>query len=271
MNRLEAITRATRERGRKALVPFFTAGFPDESTSLELLVAAAELGCPVVEVGVPFSDPVADGPIIQRASQLALEQGMNLRRALDLVAEISSGPAAPVLMTYLNPVLRMGVREFCAAAAKVGCAGVIIPDLGFEETRLLRGAVSDEGLALVDLVAPTTPLDRLARIAGPAAGFLYLVAVTGVTGTSDAPAADLSRFAGQVRQSTDLPLYAGFGIDGPDKALDAVRNCDGVIMGSALLRCLLENPDPRSGVEQSLALLRSAYRALEHASGGNPK
>lgn len=271
MNRLETVARAVRDRGGKALVPFFTAGFPDESTSLKLLAAAAELGCPVVEVGVPFSDPVADGPIIQKASQIALENGMNLRRALDLVAELSTGPALPVMMTYLNPILRLGIAEFCRAAARAGCAGMIIPDLGFEETALMRGALAAEGLALVDLAAPTTPLDRLARIAGPAAGFLYLVAVTGVTGSADGAAADLAGFAERVRRSTDLPLYAGFGIDGPEKAAAAARHCDGVIMGSALLRPLLEDPDPRSGMEQSLALLQATHRALDPAPGGNLK
>ena len=268
MNRLESLTRSVRERGQKALVPFFTAGFPNESTSLELLMAASEMGCPIVEVGVPFSDPVADGPIIQRASQAALEKGITLRRALDLVTELSSGPALPVLMTYLNPILRLGIGRFCAAAARAGCAGVIIPDLGYEETGLMRGALAAEGLALVDLAAPTTGATRLARIAGPAAGFLYLVAVTGVTGSRNAVACDLTRFAERVRQSTDLPLYAGFGIDGPDKALKATLGCDGVIMGSALLRCLLEEPDPRSGVEQSLALLQATHLALDQVSGG---
>ena len=271
MNRLEATTRATRERGRAALVPFFTIGFPNETTSLELLAAAGELGCPVVEIGVPFSDPVADGPIIQQASQVALEQGMTLRRALELVAELSSGPALPVIMTYLNPILRLGLDTFASAAARAGCAGVIVPDLGFEETGPLRQALAAEGIDLVDLTAPTTPADRLGRIAGSAAGFLYLVAVTGVTGTRSAAAADLTRFADHVRRFTDLPLYAGFGIDGPERAREAAEACDGVIMGSALLRCLLEEPDPRAGLEKTLALLRATSNALGGVPGGNPR
>lgn len=271
MMRLEAATRAVRDKGQTALVPFFTIGYPDETTSLELLFAASEMGCPVVEIGVPFSDPVADGPVIQKASQISLDQGMTLPRALDLVAEVAQGPALPVMMTYLNPILRMGPENFAERAAKAGCAGLIIPDLGFEETGSLRKILADTGLTLVDLAAPTTPADRLARIAGPAAGFLYLVAVTGVTGTASAAAADLARFADNVRTTTDLPLYAGFGIDGPDKARETAAACDGVIMGSALLRCLLETPDLTAGKEKALALLKNTHDALSGASGGNSK
>jgi tryptophan synthase alpha chain len=209
-------------------------------------------------VGVPFSDPVADGPVIQQASQAALAGGMTLRRALDLVAELKDEPVQPVMMTYLNPVLRLGLDRFAREAAAAGCAGVIVPDLSREETAPLRQALAGEGLALVDLVAPTTTDARLGAIAEPAAGFLYLVAVAGVTGTRSAAAADLEAFVSRVRQHTDLPLYAGFGIDGAARAREAVVQADGAIVGSALLRRLLDGHGPEAVldlVDEMLAAL----------------
>jgi len=262
MTALERVCRAGRERGEKALVPFVTAGYPDERHSLELLAACARRGCEVVEIGVPFSDPVADGPVIQQASQAALDGGMTLRRALDLVAELRDEPVQPVMMTYLNPVLRLGLADFARRAARAGCAGVIVPDLSSEETGSLREALHAEGVALVDLVAPTTPDARLARIAGPAGGFLYLVAVAGVTGTRSAEAADLAAFTERVRAHTDLPLYVGFGIDGAARAREAADRADGVIVGSALIRRLLDAPDPAAGQAAALELLDELLAAL---------
>jgi tryptophan synthase alpha chain len=275
---LERLCRARRDRGEPALVPFVTAGFPDADTSLALLRGCAERGCEVVEVGVPFSDPVADGPVIQQASQAALERGMTLRRALDLVAELRDAPTAPVMMTYLNPILRLGLDGFAREAARAGCAGVIVPDLSREEADPLRAALAAEGLALVDLVAPTTPDDRLARIAGPARGFLYLVAVAGVTGTHAADPAALAAFAGRVAAHTDLPRYVGFGIDSPERARQAAACADGAIVGSALIRRLLAHPDdPRAGLASALELvdeLRAALSSPPAATdldGGTPR
>lgn len=265
MMRLEKTARRLRSDGVRPVVPFFTLGFPDERRSLELLAGASALGCPIVEIGIAFSDPVADGPVIQQASQRALENGMTLRHALELLPDVAGGGALPVIMTYLNPILRLGPEHFARTAARAGCAGVIVPDLSLEESGALRTVLAERGLALVDLAAPATPERRLARIAGGAAGFLYLVAVTGVTGTRSAAADELADFAGRVRRQTDLPLYAGFGIDGPARAVEAAAACDGVIMGSALLRRLLDEPDPQEGVRRCLALLRETVEALDSA------
>ena len=262
MTELERTLRARRDRGEVGLVPYLTAGFPDEATSLALMEACVARGCEVIEVGVPFSDPVADGPVIQRAGQRALEQGMTLRRALDLVREVAAAGARPVIMTYLNPILRLGSAGVAGAARTAGCAGVIVPDLSHEEAGDLRGALAAEGLPLVDLVAPTTTPARLSRIAGPASGFLYLVAVTGVTGTRSAAFADLADLAARVREHTDVPLNIGFGIDGPERAHEAARVADGVIVGSALLRRLLEAPTTAAGVEATLALVDELLAAL---------
>jgi tryptophan synthase alpha chain len=269
MSTLERACRTRRTRGERALVPFVTAGFPDERTSLELLVECGRRGCEVVEVGVPFSDPVADGPVIQHASQVALANGMTLSRALALVRDVAADGILPVMMTYLNPVLRFGFTRFAREAAAAGCAGVIVPDLSVEDAAPLREALLDHGVALVDLVAPTTPDDRLRRIAGAAGGFLYLVSVTGVTGTHGASAERLAPFVGRVRHHTDLPLYVGFGIDGPERARDAAAHADGVIVGSALIRRLDGGPDRATCVANALALV-DHIRAALHVPADTP-
>jgi tryptophan synthase alpha chain len=262
MNELERTCRELRTRGLPALVPFATAGYPDEATSLALLEGCVQRGCKIVEVGVPFSDPIADGPVIQHASQAALKRGMTLRRALDLVRELSKEPVQPVMMTYLNPVLRLGMAGFARMAAAAGCAGVIVPDLCREESESLRQALDAEGICLVDLVAPTTPEERLAGIASQAAGFLYLVAIAGVTGTRSAAAGELAAFTARVSRHADLPLYVGFGIDGPERAGEAAACSDGVIAGSGLLRCFQDKPDPRAGLASALELVERMSLAL---------
>jgi tryptophan synthase alpha chain len=266
---LERACRARRDLGERALVPFVTAGFPDERTSIELLVECGRRGCEVVEVGVPFSDPVADGPVIQRASQVALANGMTLARALALVHDVAAHGILPVMMTYVNPVLRFGFTQFAQEAQAAGCAGVIVPDLSVEDAAPLRDALLAHGVALVDLVAPTTPNDRMHRIAGAAQGFLYLVSVTGVTGSGGASAAQLAPFVERVRRHTDLPLYVGFGIDGPERARAAAAHADGVIVGSALLRRLAGDPDLATGAEAALQLIDGILAALPVAQVGH--
>jgi tryptophan synthase alpha chain len=259
---LERACRARRDRGERALVPFLTAGFPDEPTSLELLVECGRRGCEIVEVGVPFSDPVADGPVIQHASRVALANGMTLARALTLVRDVAEEGIHPVMMTYVNPVLRFGFTRFAREAAAAGCAGVIVPDLSVEDAAPLREALLEHGVALIDLVAPTTPEDRMHRIAGAAGGFLYLVSVTGVTGSRSASATDLASFVGRVRHHSDLPLYVGFGIDGPERAREAAAHADGVIVGSALIRRLDGGPDRAACVANALTLVDHIHTAL---------
>ena len=210
---LREATEAMRRRGEKALVPFFTAGFPDEDTSLRLLQTAARAGCHVIEIGIPFSDPIADGPLIQASSEQALANGMSLEKALGLAEQAGREcSAALVLMSYVNPLLRIGLERFGKRARKAGVSGVIIPDVPFEESGEIRATLGRSEITLVDLVAPTSDGERLERIAHSAEGFLYLVSVTGVTGVRSELAPDLGDFVGRVRAHTELPLYVGFGV-----------------------------------------------------------
>ncbi len=239
--RLETITRALRDDGRKALAPFFTAGYPDEATFLDLIRAAADAGCRVVEVGIPFSDPVADGPLIQKSSHAALAGGMTLRRALELItkAVVETG-ITPVVMSYLNPVLRFGVADFATAAADAGVGGVILPDVPLEESHAVRADLAAHDLDLVALMAPTTDPDRAREIALSASGFLYLVSLTGVTGAALDVEATVPSLVARASAVTDLPAYVGFGVSTPEQARDAAASADGVIIGSALVKIIEE-------------------------------
>lgn len=260
---LERTTRAERDAGRKALVPFFTAGYPSEGAFLDLVRAAAEAGCLTVEVGIPFSDPVADGPLIQASSLAALRAGMTLRRALALTARATAATGVgAVVMSYVNPVLRSGVAEFAAAARDAGVVGVILPDVPHEEAAPLRGPLAAAGLPLIELVAPTTGRDRVARIAADACGFLYLVALTGVTGAAADPAAHAAELVARARGATDLPCYVGFGVSDPEGARRVVRDADGVIVGSALVRLLQAAPHQMAGVEGVAAFLQTLRAAI---------
>jgi len=252
-----------RASGQKALVPFFTAGYPDEETFLALVAAAARTGCRLVEVGIPFSDPIADGPVIQASSEAALARGMTLARALDLTREASMESKVSVCaMGYLNPILRMGIERFARRAAESGVAGVIIPDLPIDESARTRRALAAESITLVDLVALTSSPERLAAISRSAEGFLYLVALTGVTGSSAAEPAVFDAFVDRVRSQAPLPLYAGFGIATPEDALRATARSDGVIIGSALIRIIDAAPSPEAAVAKVEEFLHTVQEAI---------
>lgn len=263
MTKLERTTRDERDAGRKALVPFFTAGYPSEAAFLDLVRAAADAGCRTVEVGIPFSDPVADGPLIQASSLAALRGGMTLRRALDLTARATSATGVgAVVMSYANPVLRLGAAEFATRARDAGVVGAILPDVPHEEAAEWRGPLAEAGLPLIELIAPTTDAARVATIAGEARGFLYLVALTGVTGAAADPAAHAAALVGRARAVTDLPCYVGFGVADPDGARRVARAADGVIVGSALVRLLQSAADARSGVRSVADFLHGMREAL---------
>lgn len=221
----------------RALIPYLTAGFPDPATSLDALRRAAAAGADFIEVGVPFSDPLADGPTIQRTTQAALEQGMTLPRVLALVREAAL--AVPVvIMTYLNPVLSYGVERFARDAQAAGAAGVLLTDLPAGADPTVEQAVTTSGLDLIRLVAPTTDDQRLKTALADATGFVYLISRLGVTGARADVPADLEMHVRRIRAVTRVPVAVGFGIGTPAQAAAAARFADGVVVGSALMDAL---------------------------------
>jgi tryptophan synthase alpha chain len=272
MSRLAELTAALRDAGTRPVVPFVTAGFPDEAACHGALRGMKDAGCRLVEIGVPFSDPVADGPVIQAASQRALGQGMSPRRCFELAAWARRElDLAVVLMGYLNPVLALGPARFAAACAEAGVVGVIVPDLPLDEAAGLRAVLADLDVDLVSLVAPTTDPQRLARHAAAATGFLYLVSTTGVTGAGAGAGDDLEAYVARVRAACALPLYVGFGVGTPEQAARVGRCADGAIVGSALLRRLATGAGAEAARADTAAFLGELHHALNPAGHGPAK
>jgi tryptophan synthase alpha chain len=246
IERIAAAFAAVHAQGRAALMPYVTLGYPRRELSLDVVEAVATCGADLIELGVPFSDPLADGPTIQRSTQVALEEGMTLAGCLEMVAGLRGrGISTPfMLMGYVNPILAYGVRRFTADAAQAGADGVIVPDLPPEEAGELEQACRENGLVLVYLVPPTASLERIGLISARSNGFLYLVSLTGVTGARHELPADLARFIQRVRQVTRLPLAVGFGISTPEQARAVGSVADGVIVGSALIDVIGKAADP---------------------------
>ncbi len=261
--RLDDFARERRATGGKLLVPFLTAGYPDREGFSLLLEAVAASGCKVLEIGMPFSDPVADGPVIQAASQQVLAAGVTMPGVLEMAAEARDRHGLQVvLMGYLNPVLKFGPEKFAVACADAGVSGLIVPDLPHEEAGPLRDLMATHGVALIELLAPTTDKQRMASLGEAARGFLYLVSTTGVTGASGPD--DLTDYITRVRAVCDQPLCVGFGISDPDTAARVCRLADGVVIGSALLRRVAGAPDPVSAaaeVRDYLTAVRAAIAA----------
>jgi tryptophan synthase alpha chain len=255
-SRLTRVWSDLRGSRRRALIPYLTAGYPTRDSSAAALRAASE-SADIIEIGVPFSDPLADGPTIQRSTFEALRQGMTLPGTLELIAEL--GLSRPlVVFSYLNPILRYGVERFLADAATIGVAGLILTDLPAGADPEVEAAVQGSGLDLVRLVAPTTRPERLKATVERAQGFIYLVARLGVTGASQSLAQDLAGSIQSVRQATPLPIAVGFGISTPEQARSVGRMADGVVVGSALVDIL-----GRDGVRAAGRFLHSLRRALD--------
>jgi tryptophan synthase alpha chain len=249
-DRIAAALAAARRDGRPALAAYLTAGFPSATAFADLLpriAAAADL----VEVGVPFSDPMADGPVIQRASRIALASGATLRSILDTLRRVPSGRGAPaLLMSYLNPLLSFGLADVAREAARAGACGLIVPDLPLEESDELAGALDREGLALVQLVSPATSPSRLARLCRASAGFVYAVTVTGVTGGRTGASDDLRDYLDRVRAVSPLPVLAGFGVRERSQVEALAAHADGVVVGSALIERIERGEDPVAFLRQ---------------------
>lgn len=234
-----------RTSGRPALVGFLTAGFPSRERFRQDIAAVME-ACDVVEIGVPFSDPMADGTTIQRASAAALAGGVTLPWILGELRALSPRPSTPLLlMSYLNPLLAFGLDRLPSAARDAGVAGFIVPDLPFEESADLQDGLHGAGLALVQMVSPVTPPERLARLCAGASGFIYAVTMTGTTGKSADVPADAIEYMQRVKRVASIPVCAGFGIRSPEQVRRLGAHVDGVIVGSALVELLERGEDPR--------------------------
>lgn len=257
--RITQVFERTREMGRAALMPYFTMGYPDDETSVDILQAIAQSGADLIELGVPFSDPLADGPTIQHSAQAALKQGMTVRRCLELTADLRArGVVQPfLLMGYINPILSYGIERFVIDAAASGADGLIVPDLPPEEANELEEACRKAGLALVYLLAPTSTDERIRLIAERSRGFVYLVSVAGVTGARAALADNLASFIQRVRESTEKPLAVGFGISTPEQAAYVGGLADGVIVGSALINTVRSSKDPARSAADFITGLRA--------------
>lgn len=240
MSRIAGTFATLRQTGHSALIPFVEAYDPDCATSLALLKGMAENGADIIEIGMPFTDPMADGPTIQAAGRRGLLAGATLKGVLDLVRAFRSenNHTPLVLMGYLNPILSYGIQRFCQDSAQAGIDGLIIVDLPPEEADLVLPHASAHDIDIIRLVAPTTSDARLKQVLSGSSGFVYYVSITGVTGTKTASAADLARDIPRIRAATDLPIAVGFGIRTPEQAATVAAYADAAIVASALIDTL---------------------------------
>ncbi len=251
------------------LLPYFTAGWPDREAFVASVRAAAESGCAAFEVGIPFSDPVADGPVIQKTSSQALEWGVDWKEALRLTRRaVDESGLAAIAMTYCNPLYALGLERACGELAQAGCRALIVPDLTLEEGEPMEKAATGAGLELIYLVAPTTPDARVSEIAERSKGFVYLVSLRGVTGARQELPADLVQQIQRARARTDLPVVVGFGISTPEQAAAVTAQGAGVIVGSALLRAIGEAPAGQAGAvtREFLSQMMRAMTSLPRGS-----
>jgi tryptophan synthase alpha chain len=260
MSRIAGAFEQLRGDGRAALMPYLTMGYPERESALALVPAVIAAGADLIELGVPFSDPLADGATLQAASQQALANGMTLSLCLDQAESLrAGGVTAPlVLMGYYNPIFQMGPDAFARRAAAAGIDGLIVPDLPPEESGVLCSALESQGLDPVFLLPPTADEERARLVAERSRGFLYLVSLTGVTGARDRLPPDLESFVARARQVTSLPLAVGFGISSPEQAAWVARIADGVIVGSALVRAVGTAADPAAAAADFISAFRLA-------------
>lgn len=258
----EAFASARAEGRRAALMPYLMGGFPDPETSRAIGLAYADNGADLVELGVPFSDPLADGPVIHAAGTAALRAGVTVEDVLE-VARSLSGRVPVVLMCYANPIFVRGTTRFADGLLDAGVSGLIVPDLPLEEAPRLLSTCDERGIALVPLVAPTTPEDRLTRIGAVARGFLYTVSLTGTTGErGDLDRESLASVLARAASHTQVPVAVGFGIGTPEQARAAVEaGADGVIIGSRLVREAAQAQNPVAAVSESMRGFASALSA----------
>jgi tryptophan synthase alpha chain len=256
MNRIENAF-----KNKPIFMPYFPLGYPDLSTSIDVIEALAKNGADLIEVGLSFSDPLADGPVIQKATQVALEQGVTVKKSLEAVKELRNrGVDIPlILMGYYNPMLAYGLEKFIRDAVEAGADGFIVPDLPTEEADEFYAAMHGIDAPLIPMLAPTSSADRMEMIARNAKGFIYLVSVTGITGERKSLAEGLGELISQVREHTSAPVCVGFGIGTPEQAKEVGKMADGVIVGTACVRTIGSSEKP---VETAKQFARSFSDAL---------
>jgi len=263
MGRIEATFARLRQDGETALIPFITAGDPDLGRTEELIHALVEAGADIIELGFPFSDPMADGPVIQAASERALAAGATLSAILELVARVRRHTNVPiVLMGYYNPIFHYGPERFARDAAEAGVDGLLLVDLPPEEADEIHGDLRAAGVRLITLLAPTTPPERMARLAADGEGFLYYVSMTGVTGTSQVDAASIEEAVRRLRAQSPVPVAVGFGISSAADAAAVGSFADAVVVGSALVKVVAAYGSSPELAEQAGAFIRALKQSL---------
>ncbi len=264
MSRIEQTFAALAIQGRKALIPYITAGDPDPGITVSILHAMADAGADILELGVPFSDPMADGPVVQRAGERALKHGVGLTHVLDMVREFRSrdGKTPVVLMGYANPVEAMGIAAFATAAGVAGVDGVIVVDYPPEECVEFADLVRTNGMDLIFLLAPTTTPARMAAVANLASGYIYYVSLTGITGASHLDLADVAANVARIRGATGLPVAVGFGIRDGATARAICESADAAIIGSRLIQ-ELETAGAGQGPAKAAAFVRGVREAMD--------
>lgn len=241
MSRIENKFAELKAAGRKAFIAYLTAGYPSAAGTLEAVQTLEQAGADIIELGIPFSDSLADGPVIQKAATLALQAGMTTPKVLEIVRTIRQTSQIPlVVMTYMNSILNVGVEKFVGLFAEAGLDGIIVPDLPLEESELLAQHCLAAGVDLIQLVAPTTNEARLKAICQKVQGFVYCVSTVGVTGVREVDYSPIATVIDTVRSETDVPLAIGFGIGSPQGAKEGAKYADGVIVGSAIMQRFME-------------------------------
>jgi tryptophan synthase alpha chain len=263
MSGLEAISAAfarAHAEGHAAFMPYITLGFPNRESSLDIVQAACQAGADLIELGVPFSDPLADGPTIQHSTQIALQENTTTRACLDMVAELRRrGITQPLfLMGYYNPILAYGAARYVSDACTAGASGFIVPDLPVEEAGEIESLCQAQRLALVYLLAPTSTPERTDKVASHTSGFLYLVSLTGVTGARQALDPNLEEFIRRARQAAHTPVAVGFGISTPEQARKVGKLADGVIVGSALVAVIAQADEPAAAAASFVRRMKTA-------------
>ncbi len=264
MNRIGLVFKKLREKKQPALIPFIVAGDPDLETTEALVLKMAENGADIIELGIPFSDPLADGPTIQAGSRRALQNGFNLKDVFRLTERAKGIGVSLVFMTYFNPVLRYGLGDFSKDCQQNGVDGVIIPDLPPEEAGPWAQEAKSSGLETIFLLAPTSPPERIKLISRWSRGFIYYVSVTGVTGARENLPEELEPAIRRIKEETKMPVAVGFGISTPEQAKAISRFADGVIVGSAIVKIIeenLKNPDMINRVGDFVSSLAKALRS----------